>query len=104
MRIADIILSHHNNAVFLWESIDNLKKTHSKVLTNYSRIKIYVNDKEFNSKITKIYGDTINNHNAIIRLLITLEDVSIQHEIWKNELILRIIVKMLTKSKKSLTI
>lgn len=84
MRIADIILSHHSNNKIIRECINNLKEKHTDVQKNYSRLMIYINDQDFNSTITIIYGDTINNHNSILRFLLTLEDISIKHKYLKK--------------------
>lgn len=99
MRIADIIICHNNNSEMLRQTIQNLKKAHINVLKFYSRLIIY--DFVFAKKLTSIYSTTIDNHNLVIRFLITLEDISIQYKNLKSNIDLTTDEKDFPKIKES---
>ncbi|WP_420572076.1 hypothetical protein [Kordia sp.] len=86
MKFSDIILTHHDNNTVLRESINNLKKAHRNVLKSYTKLFIYLKDDAFKLKITEIYGQAIESHNSIIKLLITLEDISMIHNQLKDKI------------------
>ena len=84
MRIEDVLYSYHDNTQLLRSSLENLKKSHLEVLKFYSRIPLYSSDKDLLKNISSIYNDAILKHNTALRLLITLEDVSIKHKKLKS--------------------
>lgn len=85
LKIADILISHNDNEAIIRKAIENVKDCHRVVHKYLWRIPIYESDKDFINSIYKIYNSSAKKHNLVLRLLLSLEDITLQHKKLKEK-------------------
>jgi hypothetical protein len=78
-NVADIVLNYHDNINSLRETINNLKNNNRELQKHLWRLSIYDKDLEFSKSVASIYTKTIAKHNQVLHLLLSLEDITVQH-------------------------
>lgn len=80
LRFADVIITHFNNTTIVRDTINDIKEAQRITLNHYYKIGIYVEDKDFNTKVTEVLNNTIKDYNTLLLFLIELEDTASRYE------------------------